>query len=272
LPARAIKKSPGAVSSAMNDHTTRRMYTKRAPGDINIYAMNDNLTTQELSKEEKDKQYFRNWYLANKERLAKMGKERRQRTENKERSRAYCAKKRATTEHKQYMREYLEVWNKENKKELREYCKQYYSTNKEILSEKAAVRRTTEEFKEKERYRYRTNPEYKLARLLRGRLKRMLKVNNTTKTDSALSLVGCTVEELKDYIEKQWLPGMTWENHSPTGWHIDHIKPCNTFNLIDIKQQKICFHYTNLRPLWAKDNLSRPDDGSDIITIPTQIQ
>jgi len=94
----------------MNDHTTRSMYTKRAPEDINIYAMNDDLTTQELSKkEEKDKQYFRNWYLANKERLAKMGKERRQRTENKERSRVYCAKKRATTEHKQYMREYLEV-------------------------------------------------------------------------------------------------------------------------------------------------------------------
>jgi hypothetical protein len=244
------------------------MYTKRAPGDINIYAMKEDLTTQELSKEEKDKQYFRNWYLANKERLAKMGKERRQKPENKERSRVYCAKKRATAEHKQYMREYLEVWNKENKEELRKYCKQYYNTNKEIISEKAAKRRLTEGYRANFRKRWKTDPNFKIACLLRNRLRTVLKVKEAEKTISAINLVGCDLNTLKQYLEKQWLPGMTWKNHSHKGWHIDHIRPCNTFNLTDIEEQKICFHYTNLRPLWATDNQSRPQDGSDVFTIP----
>jgi hypothetical protein len=55
------KGSPDAVSSAMKDHTIRRMYTKRASGDINIYAMKENLTTQEISKKEKGRLYFQNW-------------------------------------------------------------------------------------------------------------------------------------------------------------------------------------------------------------------
>jgi hypothetical protein len=58
---------------------------------------------------------------------------------------------------------------------------------------------------------------------------------------------------------------MTWENYgNPNGnhsdcWHIDHIIPCARFNLVDLEQQKLCFHYTNLQPLWAKDNLSKAD-------------
>ena len=64
---------------------------------------------------------------------------------------------------------------------------------------------------------------------------------------------------------------MTWENRGSEhinkykSWNLDHIVPVNTFDFTDIKQQKICFHYTNLRPLWEKDNLARPWDGSDIL-------
>ena len=50
---------------------------------------------------------------------------------------------------------------------------------------------------------------------------------------------------------------MSWKNHGKYGWHIDHIKPCSKFNLIDPTEQKKCFHYTNLQPLWAKDNLTK---------------
>lgn len=48
---------------------------------------------------------------------------------------------------------------------------------------------------------------------------------------------------------------MSWDNFGE--WYIDHIKPCCSFDLTDIEQQKKCFHYTNLQPLWAIDNLKK---------------
>lgn len=65
---------------------------------------------------------------------------------------------------------------------------------------------------------------------------------------------GCTIAELRKHIEAQWQPGMTWENHAVDGWHIDHIRPCASFNFNDLKQIRDCFHYTNLQPLWATEN------------------
>ena len=61
--------------------------------------------------------------------------------------------------------------------------------------------------------------------------------------------------DLKLHLENQFVDGMNWNNYGKNGWHIDHIKPCASFDLTDPKQQKICFHYTNLQPLWAIDNL-----------------
>ena len=69
-------------------------------------------------------------------------------------------------------------------------------------------------------------------------------------------LTGCASwNELKIYLESKFSNGMTWENMGE--WHIDHIKPCYSFDLTDEKQQMECFHFTNLQPLWAKDNLSK---------------
>ena len=65
------------------------------------------------------------------------------------------------------------------------------------------------------------------------------------------------MEELWVHLERQFTQGMTKENHGKYGWHVDHIKPCSSFDLSDIEQQKLCFHYTNLQPLWAKDNIKK---------------
>ncbi len=69
-----------------------------------------------------------------------------------------------------------------------------------------------------------------------------------------LDLLGCSLEDVIKHIEDQFQPGMAWKNHGINGFHIDHIKPCSSFNLTDPEQQKKCFHYTNLQPLWAVDN------------------
>ena len=58
------------------------------------------------------------------------------------------------------------------------------------------------------------------------------------------------------HIEQQFQPGMSWERHGKD-LHIDHIKPCAAFDLTDPEQQKICFHFSNMRPLWAVDNLKK---------------
>lgn len=70
-------------------------------------------------------------------------------------------------------------------------------------------------------------------------------------------LLGCSWEEFESYISRLFLPGMSWRNYGLHGWHIDHIKPCSSFNLSDPKQIQECFHYSNLQPMWAKDNLSK---------------
>ena len=59
------------------------------------------------------------------------------------------------------------------------------------------------------------------------------------------------------YLERKFQPGMTWRNQSRFGWHIDHIKPCSKFDLSDPIQQKICFNYKNLQPLWAEENIRK---------------
>ncbi len=100
------------------------------------------------------------------------------------------------------------------------------------------------------------NLNIKLACRLRSRLSRLFK-KGTTKYSTLSSILGCTWENLRIYLESKFQEGMNWNNYGVHGWHIDHIKPCSSFDLADPEQQKICFHYTNLQPLWAKDNLSK---------------
>ena len=78
-----------------------------------------------------------------------------------------------------------------------------------------------------------------------------------SKKSSALKLIGCSIPELKIYLENKFLPGMHWNNWNKDGWHIDHIRPCTSFDLTDEEQQKECFHYSNLQPLWASENYSK---------------
>lgn len=74
-----------------------------------------------------------------------------------------------------------------------------------------------------------------------------------------MELLGCSVDECRKYLESKFLPGMTWENYGKSGWHIDHIIPCNLFDLTKPEEQLKCFHYTNLQPLWETDNASKQD-------------
>ena len=71
-------------------------------------------------------------------------------------------------------------------------------------------------------------------------------------------LIGCTQEELISHLEKQFTPEMNWDNYGPY-FHIDHIIPCNAWDLTNDLELKACFHYTNLQPLVGPENLSKSD-------------
>ena len=153
-----------------------------------------------------------------------------------------------------------------NKEDAAAYHKVWYQENKEKISTQQKVYR--EENKENTaaylRERYKNDPNFKMMVLLRNRLRKVLKGN--TKTGPTMKLVGCTVAELWLHIEGLFEPGMTRENNGNGEgfWHLDHKIPCCSFDFSDPEQQKICFHYTNLQPLWCKDNLAKGAKYNDI--------
>ncbi len=101
----------------------------------------------------------------------------------------------------------------------------------------------------------------RIGKNLRGRLGQAVK--HSYKTGSAVDDLGCTIDEFKIHIESQWLEGMTWENWARFGWHLDHIIPLSRFNLQDVVELKKACHYTNIQPLWWRDNISKGStDGS----------
>lgn len=153
--------------------------------------------------------------------------------------------------------EYNKKWVSKNKEQHTKVKKKYYMDNHEILKEKRILK--SEQFKayynEWQKNKYHSDEEFKLKHRLRSRLYRAL--NGKIKLSSAVSNLGCSVKELKKHLETQFQLGMTWENWTIDGWHVDHIKPLSAFDLTDPKQVKEACHYTNLQPMWASENLSK---------------
>ncbi len=145
-----------------------------------------------------------------------------------------------------HSKEYMRAYTLANKERCAEHKKKWYLKNKELT-----IKRERERFRDK----YKNNEEFRIKSLLRRRL--LNAVNKGFKKGKALEFLGCSIEEFKTYIASQFKEGMSWDNHGIKGWHIDHVKPCSSFDLTDVEQQKICFHYTNMQPLWAFDNYSK---------------
>lgn len=75
------------------------------------------------------------------------------------------------------------------------------------------------------------------------------------KSGKTIALLGCTFVEMKAHIESLFTEGMTWEKCFNGEIHLDHVRPCASFDLTDPEQQKICFGFRNVQPLWRRDNL-----------------
>ena len=145
--------------------------------------------------------------------------------------------------------------------EFIEKRKNYYLKNKDKIIKRNNEQRIKDPEKRKiwennrHSLRAKVDINYKLRKNLRNRLYQAIK--NNYKTGSAVKDLGCSIEEFKRYIESLWQPGMTWDNYGPDGWHIDHKNAISKFDLTNEEQLKKACNYTNLQPMWAKDNLSK---------------
>lgn len=97
------------------------------------------------------------------------------------------------------------------------------------------------------------DPSERIASNIRTRIR--LELKGGAKYSKSEDLLGISFEKFKEYIESLFSEGMSWENYGQ--WHIDHIIPCNFFDLTLEEHQKICFNYKNQQPLWERDNLSK---------------
>ncbi len=113
--------------------------------------------------------------------------------------------------------------------------------------------------RERDRLRRQTDIAYRIERGMRARLFTLVKRAGVRKKDRLSSLIGCRVNAMLKHLESQFRDGMSWENYGRKGWHIDHIMPCAAFDFTDQEQQKKCFHYSNLQPLWWWENMSKKD-------------
>ena len=134
-------------------------------------------------------------------------------------------------------------WDK-NIKKINKYQKDRYEKNKKEINRKKYL------FKKE---RLKKDVVFKLTQILRRRILLALKGNNKSK--STINLLGADVKKVWEHLESTFKPGMTRENHGK--WHIDHIRPCSSFDLSKPEEQAKCFHYTNLQALWSHENLSK---------------
>jgi hypothetical protein len=137
-------------------------------------------------------------------------------------------------------------YRRENPEKIKESRTKFYQENPEKAKEYHA------KYKNK---RYKNDENFRIVTLLRNRLGHALKSQSAKKSKSAQELAGCSRDELWEHLEKQFKDGMIRQNLGK--WHVDHIKPCSLFDLTDPEQQKECFNYKNLQPLWAEENLRK---------------
>lgn len=134
-----------------------------------------------------------------------------------------------------------------------------YERRPEVKRRRQSYRRLPKVKKYLQRYqqhRLLTDPAFKLTSNLRRRVHSVLR--GRPPSAHTLDLIGCDVDFLRRWLEAKFQPGMTWENYGE--WHVDHIMPCASFDLSDPVQQRTCFRWTNLQPLWASDNIRKSDN------------
>lgn len=163
-------------------------------------------------------------------------------------------------------------WRENNREEYLEKGREYQHRPevKDRMQRQNLLYRQRPENKQRKneqaRNRRRTDVIFRLADNCRKRVSTY--VTRNSREQSSLELLGCTVSALKAHLEAQFTKDMSWDTYGRHGWHIDHIKPIASFDLSIPEQVQECFHYTNLQPLWAEENLRKGCSMQDSQRLP----
>lgn len=151
-----------------------------------------------------------------------------------------------------------------NKDKLKEAYKKKYLENSDKVIKKVTeyAKSNRDKINNWRRNKMKSDINFKIASGLRGRLHRAIK--GKSKELKATELLGCSIEEFKNYISSKFEPGMSWDNYGLYTWHIDHCIGVNNFDLTDIEQVKKCFHYSNMSPRWATTKVARKNNSKRI--------
>ncbi len=201
-------------------------YSKKNPEKIRTYRIKvkDRTNARRRERRKIDPDY--------RERVRRQSREHTQKPENKAKVKAY---------HKIYLSD------PDNFAKARKSKRKWFLENKDDVNTQNKIRKQVD-------------PAYKIKCVLRARLRMALM--GKMKADKTMNLLGCSAEEAVAHLESQFKEGMTWKNHGRyhpkiKRWHIDHIIPCDYYDFLNPDHQRKCFHYTNLQPLWAIENLKK---------------
>lgn len=219
---------------------------------------------------ERKRLYCRQYYQANKDRLREYGrayqKKHRKRLNAHVRSRYddvqkakrrsyYLRNRKRLLEQKQSYyaknRPAIEAYRKRNAKRISKSNSRWHQANRDRVRERKRLQSQAR----------RQCPTERISGNYRRRLGKWI-TRGGVKPANSESLLGCTFAEFRAHIERQFRKGMNWGNYGHKGWHVDHIIPCASFDLSNPDEVRRCFHFSNLRPLWAKANLRK---GSKVI-------
>jgi hypothetical protein len=164
--------------------------------------------------------------------------------------------------HKDKNKEYAKQYSQINKEKIKIQKKEYRIKNRDKISNKKKEYRqiNKDRINNRERIKINTNKLYRLRRNIKSLIGNSFRRNQLNKYARTTEILGCSIDHFKKHIESNFLKGMSWDNRSE--WHLDHIIPVSTAkNEEDLIRLN---HYTNFRPLWAKENMQK---YNKIITI-----
>jgi hypothetical protein len=223
---------------------------------------------KKIYEESKDKSAERNKKYRDKNRSAIRAKGREYHQEHKEqavlyrkenaesiRANAKAYRTRIRSKSIAYLRDYY----RQNKESLLVKQKEYAENNKGKIQKRqreyAKANRPSirARFSAWQKQRKQSDVGYRILCNLRRHVNRAIR--KTEKSAKTKELIGCSMAELRAHLESMFLVGMTWANYGQ--WHVDHIIPCCKFDMSNPEEQRRCYNWKNLQPLWAVDNIRK---------------